>query len=116
MKAFIVVKPLTYFTAGVLTSTVTALDALRDQATFVAPSVPASDWPKVITPAISTFVEESLIRSSIPGLSMGVVHLDSSRSPVVETAAWGRQTEEGDGNDLSTKVWLYIFASERGAD
>ena len=116
MKAFLVVKPLTYFTAGILIPTVTALEALRDQATFAAPSVPASDLHRVITPGVSAFVEASLIRSRIPGLSMGVVHLDSSRSPVVETAAWGRQTEEGDGNDLSTKVWLYTLASERGAD
>ncbi|KAM5537978.1 hypothetical protein V8D89_008454 [Ganoderma adspersum] len=41
---------------------------------------------------------------------MGVVRLNSSHSPVVEAAAWGRQTEEGDGNDLSSKT-LFAMAS-----
>ncbi|PIL33660.1 hypothetical protein GSI_04283 [Ganoderma sinense ZZ0214-1] len=41
---------------------------------------------------------------------MGVVRLNSRRQPIVESAAWGRQTEEGDGNDLSPKA-LFAMAS-----
>ncbi|KAI0664036.1 beta-lactamase/transpeptidase-like protein [Cubamyces menziesii] len=65
---------------------------------------------KVITPAVSGFVESVLNRSTIPGISMGVVRLDQSRQPIVELAAWGRQTEESDGHDLSPDA-LFALAS-----
>ena len=55
---------------------------------------------QVITPELSAFVKNALEEAAIPGLSMGVVRLDESRSPTVELAAWGKQTEEGDGNDV----------------
>ena len=61
-------------------------------------------YTKVITPAVSGFVESVLNSSTIPGISMGVVRLDPSRQPIVELAAWGRQTEESDGHDLSPDV------------
>ncbi|KAI0327940.1 beta-lactamase/transpeptidase-like protein [Cubamyces sp. BRFM 1775] len=65
---------------------------------------------KVITPAVSAFVESVLNSSTIPGISMGVVRLDQSRQPIVEVAAWGRQTEESEGHDLAPDA-LFALAS-----
>ncbi|KAI1786346.1 beta-lactamase/transpeptidase-like protein [Ganoderma leucocontextum] len=110
MKISMAATRLTYFAAGIVISTATAPDSSGDQATFVVPSPPLASSPKVITPAVSAFVEDALLKSSIPGLSMGVVRLNSSCQPVVELAAWGRQTEEGDGNNLSSKA-LFAMAS-----
>ncbi len=115
MKAFIIIKGLAYLTAGIAIPTAAALDSYRDQVSFVGPNLPvpaSSSFPKVITPTVSAFVENALIRSSIPGISMGVVRFNSSHQPVVELAAWGRQTEEGDGNNLSPKVRLYHSLSQ----
>ncbi|KAI0629472.1 beta-lactamase/transpeptidase-like protein [Trametes polyzona] len=69
---------------------------------------------KVITPAVSSFVEGVLDRSTIPGISMGVVRLaefKDERGPAVELAAWGRRTEEStNGNDLAPDT-LFAMAS-----
>lgn len=66
----------------------------------------------IITPDVSAFVEGVLNSSTIPGVTMGVVRLaPADKQPVVELAAWGRQTEEGDGHDLTpdASVLRYIF-------
>ncbi|OSC96792.1 beta-lactamase/transpeptidase-like protein [Trametes coccinea BRFM310] len=65
---------------------------------------------KVITSDVSRFVEDVLNASTIPGLSMGVVRLDNVRQPVVELAAWGRRTEDGDRDDLTPDT-LFALAS-----
>ncbi|RPD57950.1 beta-lactamase/transpeptidase-like protein [Lentinus tigrinus ALCF2SS1-6] len=64
----------------------------------------------IITPQLSTFVKDILDEASIPGLSMGVVRLNKDRSPVVELAAWGKKTEDGDGDDLNPDA-LFALAS-----
>ncbi|KAL1945494.1 hypothetical protein VTO73DRAFT_2345 [Trametes versicolor] len=65
----------------------------------------------VITPDVSAFVEGVLNSSTIPGVTMGVVRLaPADKQPVVELAAWGRQTEESDGHDLIPDA-LFALAS-----
>lgn len=62
----------------------------------------------VITPDVSAFVEGVLNSSTIPGVTVGVVRLaPADKQPVVELAAWGRQTEEGDGHDLTPDASVY---------
>ena len=110
MRAPVVAGGLTYFAVGAVIATATTPDSSSGQAAFVLPNPPrASFLPKVITPAISSFVEDVLLKSNIPGISMGVVRLNSTRLPVAELAAWGRMTEEGNGNDLSSKVRTHTF-------
>ncbi|KAH9855877.1 beta-lactamase/transpeptidase-like protein [Lenzites betulinus] len=70
--------------------------------------------PKLITSDVSIFVERILNGSAIPGVSLGVVRLNhTDKQPVVELAAWGRRTEEGDGHDLTplTPDTLFALAS-----
>ena len=74
-----------------------------EQAIFTVPHFP----DKVITPTISAFVEDVLATSIIPGIAMGVVRLKVTGPPSVELAAWGRQTEEGDGDDLTPEVSFF---------
>ncbi|KAI0326062.1 beta-lactamase/transpeptidase-like protein [Cubamyces sp. BRFM 1775] len=64
----------------------------------------------VITHELSRFVQEVLNSSTIPGLSLGVVRLTDDKKPVVEFAAWGRQTEESAENDLTPDA-LFALAS-----
>ncbi|KAH9889349.1 beta-lactamase/transpeptidase-like protein [Cubamyces lactineus] len=64
----------------------------------------------VITHELSHFVQEVLNSSTIPGLSLGVVRLADDKTPVVEFAAWGRQTEESAENDLTPDA-LFALAS-----
>ncbi len=59
----------------------------------------------VITPQLSAYVKNALQTASIPGLSMGIVRLAEGRHlPAVELAAWGKQTEDADGEDLTPDV------------
>ena len=74
-----------------------------EQAIFTVPRSAG----EVITPAISAFVQDVLAASTIPGIAMGVVRLKETGPPSVELAAWGRQTEEGDGDDLTPEVSFF---------
>lgn len=66
----------------------------------------------VITSDVSTFVEGVLNSSTIPGVTMGVVRLaPADKQPVVELAAWGRQTEEGNGRDLTPDASILRYIS-----
>lgn len=85
----------------------TAVDPLSGVATaaVLSPST-------VITPDVSAFVESALNSSTIPGVTMGVVRLAPvDKQPVVELAAWGRQTEEGDGHDLTPDASIFRYIS-----
>ncbi|TBU44391.1 beta-lactamase/transpeptidase-like protein [Dichomitus squalens] len=77
-----------------------------EQAAFYVPHSSG----RVITPAVSAFIEDALATSTIPGLALGVVRLDENRQHMVELEAWGRQTEEGDGDDLTPDA-LFAIAS-----
>ncbi|CCL99820.1 uncharacterized protein FIBRA_01844 [Fibroporia radiculosa] len=65
---------------------------------------------RVITPELSVFIESVLKNATISGISIGVVQLIDGREPVVELDSWGRQTEEGDGHDLTPDA-LFNLAS-----
>ncbi|KAI0350602.1 beta-lactamase/transpeptidase-like protein [Trametes cingulata] len=64
----------------------------------------------VISAGVSDFVKTLLDASTIPGVSMGVVRLASDNQPIVDLDAWGRRTEESDGNDLAPDA-LFALAS-----
>ncbi|KAI0695190.1 beta-lactamase/transpeptidase-like protein [Cerioporus squamosus] len=73
--------------------------------------VPPGDRGVVITPHLSAYVKNVLETASIPGLSMGIVRLaQGTRTPVVELGAWGKQTEDSDGDDLTPDA-LFAIAS-----
>ncbi|KAI0645099.1 beta-lactamase/transpeptidase-like protein [Trametes meyenii] len=76
-------------------------------------AVEPSHASRVITPGVSAFVQELLDRSAIPGLSLGVVRLDNDRQPTIERASWGRQTEEGDGNDLTPQALFALVSCSK---
>ncbi|KAI0669553.1 beta-lactamase/transpeptidase-like protein [Trametes maxima] len=67
----------------------------------------------VITPDVSAFVQGVLDRSAIPGLSLGVVRLEDNKHPTVEQTSWGRQTEEGDGNDLTPQALFALVSCSK---
>lgn len=59
----------------------------------------------ILSPAFHAFVDELRKNASIPGISVGVVRLAGDNTkPQVELASWGRKTEGGDPNDLTTDV------------
>lgn len=59
----------------------------------------------ILSPAFHAFVDELRKNASIPGISVGVVRLRKDYTkPQVELASWGRRTEDGDANDLTTDV------------
>ncbi|RDX43399.1 beta-lactamase/transpeptidase-like protein [Lentinus brumalis] len=81
----------------------------EEQVPFV--SIPVGNRRGVITPGLSAYVKNALQTASIPGLSMGIVRLAEGRHlPAVELAAWGKQTEDGDGEDLTPDA-LFAIAS-----
>lgn len=48
--------------------------------------------PKIITPELSNYVEQTLKTYDVPGMSLAVVRKDGT----VELGAWGHKTENGD--------------------
>ncbi|TFY55723.1 hypothetical protein EVG20_g9215, partial [Dentipellis fragilis] len=57
-----------------------------------------------ITPALSKYIEDTLLKESIPGLALGVFHAGGE----TEFGAWGKRTEDGDAMSTDT---LFIIAS-----
>ncbi|KZT69404.1 beta-lactamase/transpeptidase-like protein [Daedalea quercina L-15889] len=49
-----------------------------------------------ITSELSEFVTDLLQSSTIPGISLGVVHTSSGERPDIELKSWGRMTEDDD--------------------
>ncbi|KAI0945939.1 hypothetical protein AcV7_010047 [Taiwanofungus camphoratus] len=64
----------------------------------------------VITPELSAFIESTMERANVPGITLGVVHMSHSGAPHTELSAWGRKTEEGNGHDLAPDA-LFGLAS-----
>ncbi|EIW63119.1 beta-lactamase/transpeptidase-like protein [Trametes versicolor FP-101664 SS1] len=61
----------------------------------------------ILSPAFHAFVDEVRENASVPGISVGVVRLSGDNTkPQVELASWGRKTEDGDANDLTTDAFL----------
>ena len=74
----------------------------------------APQHQRVITPAVSEFVQDVIQNAQIGGMSVGVVELGSGQRPAVEFATWGNRTEEDNGADLKPNVCtdgLYAFFS-----
>lgn len=56
-----------------------------------------TDYKPLITPQLSDSVVQSIKVAQVPGLSLGVVHVDLLTKDVkTEFGAWGYRTEEGD--------------------
>ncbi|PCH42876.1 beta-lactamase/transpeptidase-like protein [Wolfiporia cocos MD-104 SS10] len=70
----------------------------------------ATSSKRLITPELSAFIEGLRESAQIPGVTLGVVQLQDGQTPRVELNAWGRQTEEGDGKDLTPDA-LFDIAS-----
>ena len=60
-----------------------------------------------ITPEISTFVERTLKKSNVPGLTAGFVRLDSDGSVLTEFGSWGKMNE--DGSPVRQEVGVQLF-------
>ena len=58
----------------------------------------------LLSPQLLSYVDEIRQNGSIPGISIGVVRLGENHEPIVQLAAPGKKTEEGNGHDLTTDV------------
>lgn len=66
-----------------------------------------SNAKRAITAELSEFITGLIDASNIPGISLGVVHTSyDGEKPHIELKSWGRKTEDGDGNDLTSGVSL----------
>ena len=77
------------------------------QEAFVLPDYNAARYhltDTLLSPQLLSYVDEIRQNGSIPGISIGVVRLGENNEPIVQLAASGRKTEEGNGHDLTTDV------------
>ncbi|KAI0363941.1 beta-lactamase/transpeptidase-like protein [Pilatotrama ljubarskyi] len=97
--------------AGLIASLVLVAAATIAGATQVSLRVTpsASDNP-ILSPTFHSFVDELRKNTSIPGISIGAVRLGKDKKPQVYLASWGRNTEDGDADDLTPDT-LFCLAS-----
>ena len=74
------------------------------QQPFTTPTAKLRQSDSLLSPSFISFVDEIRKNGSIPGISIGVVRLGEDKEPVVQLAASGRKTEEGNGHDLTPDV------------
>ena len=65
--------------------------------------LPGPTTTKVLEPDLLNYIEDIVNSHGLPGLSVAVVHADSS----AEFANWGNRNEEGDAMTSDVSIPLY---------